>query len=621
MCADTSRDDDVSVKLIPHSNGRSRNWYVDIFVPASLQDIAGFDRTRRSTRTADRVKALAEGARIEAELRADWANKKQKQEEETRTSTKVPLPEGSLFIELAPPTEYDSPGRPTSLSPSLIRRICALRAADWEKTLREDRHHNTGNKRDDRLAAKALAREMLPFSRRMERMARTVIARGNVARAWDSVQEMALDYAEDVAYLVAPDDPLLPDLVLAFAETERAAHEVISTVLKGKGAQFEVPDSAGSRLSALVPVYQEYKKDSVDAKSVSKSVSVWKRLIEFVGDISLGDVTAQDIYRFLEDRLRTKDKPWGQSYVDGFVRQALREFFALARTLGHMHTDNPINQLQTTPKISKKEQKERTKPRFPYTAAHINTLFASDWYDPNAAHWRGKMATDVALRYWGPVISLCHGPRVREMTQLVNSDFSVCEDVLLVTIRTEFDDSDERSPEYASQLPERKLKNASARRTIPAHPQLLTLGFAEFVRESQAQHPPGTPLFPSAIPQEGGIAPLWGRAYEQAFLRFVRDTLHFGHGYGNHSFRHLFEDRLRDAQLIHGAWPQGLGEFVSGRRLPRAIDRDIFRQQSSAIDYGNGYIATHIQRFVAQIAFEGVEFPPPYHEWLANRVS
>ncbi|WP_233850931.1 hypothetical protein [Paraburkholderia sp. HD33-4] len=570
-----------------------------------------------STRPA-RAQTLASDTNIEAGSRAGRLVRAEN-EQGTQVPTKSAAPGESRPPGLPRPQEYDSPGKPTALSHSVVTRICAMRMADWEKTLHDDRNINTGDKARDRIAAKELAREMRPFSRRMERMTRTVIARGSAARAWDSLKELALEYAEDAAYLVAPDDPLLPEFVLAFAETERAAHDVIAAILDGKGAKFNVPESSGALLSAMIPVYVAHKSRSVDAKSVSKALSVWNRLIAFVGDIPLDNVTAHDIYRFLEARLNTDQKPWSQGYVDGFVRQALREMFALARTQGRMHADNPLHHLEVTPKISKQERKERTKPRFPYTVAQVNALFTSDWYDPNATHWRGKMATDLALRYWGPPISLCHGPRVREMAQLVNSDFTVCEDVLLMTIQIKLDDADDPSSESTLQLPERKLKNESAFRTLPVHPQLLALGFAEFVLESQAQHPPGTPLFPSAVPDEGGKAPLWGRAYEQAFLRFVRDTLGFGHGYGNHSFRHLFEDRLRDAQLLHGAWPAGLGEFVSGRRLPRAVDRDIFRPQSSAVDYGNGYVAAHIERFVAQIDFEGVVFPPPYAEWLGRR--
>ncbi|MBC8738985.1 hypothetical protein F6X40_19705 [Paraburkholderia sp. UCT31] len=621
----------MSVQLIPHPAGRSRNWYVDISVPAALQAVVGKARTRRSTGTADRVKALAEGARIEAELRAEWLAKIAAQEaaaaagptagSAAQAPARPPRPEGSRLVDLQPPQEYDSPGKPTALSRSVIQRICAMRHADWEHTHRTDRAIKTGDEKKDRLAAKELAREAKSFSRRITRMAQTVIARGQAARAWARLEEQARDYAEDVGYLVAPDDPLLPDLVLAFAETELAAQRTISKILSGQAAQFEVPEASGALLSAVIPEYEAHKRGSIEKKSISKSVSVWKRLIAFAGDVPVGDVTAHDIYRFLEDRLHAKVKPWSQSYANGFVRQALREFFALARTQGHMHADNPMNHLETTPKISKEEEKARMKPRKPFTVAQVNTVFASGWYDPNAEHWTGGMATDLGMRYWGPTISQCHGFRVREMTQLVNSDFAFCDGILLVTIQVKLEDADAPSSDSTLQLPARKLKNESALRTLPVHPQLLALGFADFVRENQAQHPPGTPLFPSAIPEEDGEDPLWNRAYEQAFLRFVRDTLGFGHGYGNHSFRHLFEERLRDAQLINGTWPAGLGEFISGRRVPREADRNIFRQQSSAIDYGDGFIAQHVQRFVGQIDFEGVVFPLPYAELLAGRAS
>ncbi|WP_248321605.1 DUF6538 domain-containing protein [Caballeronia sp. Sq4a] len=634
----------MSVKLIPHPSGRSRNWYVDIFVPLSLQAVAGTGRVRRSTGTADRVKARAEGARIEADLRATWlalkaAKTPADSSAQASSGTAMATPTGSDFqpLESPPvldgshsaaskrPDVYDSPGKPIALSPALIRRICAMRMADWEHTHHFDRAIKTGDTDNDRqrdkLAAKELARDAKSFSRRLTRMTRTVLARGQTARAWRSLEENAREYAEDAAYLIAADDPLLPDFVLAFAETERSAQETFAMILSGKAAQFDVPESSGALLSAMIPVYEKHKRGAVESKSISKSVSVWKRLIAFVGDVPLGEVSAHDIYRFLEDRLHAENKPWGQTYVSGFAQRTLREFFGLARTHGHMSTDNPMNQLETTPKISKEEQRKREKRRYPFTAAQLNKVFASDWYDPNARHWSGGMATDLGMRYWGPIISLCHGFRVRELTQLVNSDFAFCDGILLVTVQMVLEATDDPALESTAQLPLRTLKNESAVRTVPVHPQLCALGFADFVREKQALHPPGTPLFPSAIPDENGEDPKWGRAYEQAFLRHVRDRLAFGPGHGNHSFRHLFEDRVRDAQVINGTWPVGLGEFFSGRRLPRAADKAIFLQHSSAIDYGDGYKAEHVQRYIAQITFEGVVFPTPYAEWLARRAQ
>ncbi|MGR5342315.1 hypothetical protein ACPV50_20665, partial [Vibrio astriarenae] len=87
---------------------------------------------------------------------------------------------------------------------------------------------------------------------------------------------------------------------------------------------------------------------------------------------------------------------------------------------------------------------------------------------------------------------------------------------------------------------------------------------------------------------------LWGRAYEQAFLRHVRERLAFGPGFGNHSFRHTIEDKIRDAQLLEGVWPAGLSQFYTGRKLPRDSDKTLLRLQGSEIDYGKGYNPMHM---------------------------
>ncbi|MGF6548066.1 DUF6538 domain-containing protein [Paraburkholderia youngii] len=249
----------MSVSLIPHPSRRSRFWYVDIAVPAELLAIVKQPRVRRSTGTTDLTLARAEGARIEAEVRAEWqelARKAAQASPQHPLTGNTPPPAtnaadaqaSSRLIELPPPPVYDSPGKPTVLSRSVIERVCAMRMADWEKTLHDDRDINTGDKQKDRIAAKALAREMKPFSRRIGRMTRTVIARGNVARAWDDVAEQALEYAEDAGYLVASDDPLLHDFVLAFAETVAAANAVLRSLSRSDPIRNEVLRQATTAL-------------------------------------------------------------------------------------------------------------------------------------------------------------------------------------------------------------------------------------------------------------------------------------------------------------------------------------------------------------------------------------
>lgn len=111
---------------------------------------------------------------------------------------------------------------------------------------------------------------------------------------------------------------------------------------------------------------------------------------------------------------------------------------------------------------------------------------------------------------------------------------------------------------------------------------------------------------------------MWGRAYEQRFVPFVRDVLAFGSGYGNHSFRHTLEDCLRDIQLDE-VWPAGLPQFYTGRSLPSDKDKEFFREQGSERLYGEGFDPNRILRYVEKIRYDNLKHPQPFAVWLDGR--
>lgn len=212
---------------------------------------------------------------------------------------------------------------------------------------------------------------------------------------------------------------------------------------------------------------------------------------------------------------------------------------------GLLEGANAVDDLDVLPSLTSKEEKARRKPRHPFTEGQLSTLFAEDWYRPDSTRWRGKMATDLGARYWVPLVCMFHGNRVREVLQLVASDVAVNQGVSVVQFREEMDG--EQAAMLAAGVV-RSLKNDPSRRVVPLHPTLLALGFGEYVEQRRGEAGANALLFPSSIPKPGGKAPMLGRAYEQAFLRHARDGLAFGRGFGNHSFRHQLEDRIRDAQ-------------------------------------------------------------------------
>ena len=145
---------------------------------------------------------------------------------------------------------------------------------------------------------------------------------------------------------------------------------------------------------------------------------------------------------------------------------------------------------------------------------------------------------------------------------------------------------------------------------------MLELGFLEFVENRRALGGTDALLFPSSEPQPSGENYKLGRAYEQSFLRYVRDKLGFGKGFGNHSYRHQFEDRLRDCQATKGLWPGGMSQQLAGRTRTRELDRDFVAKEGSEALYGNGYSISALAPYYQKVDFADVTFPPPYLIWL-----
>lgn len=366
------------------------------------------------------------------------------------------------------------------------------------------------------------------------------------------------------------------------------------------------------KLSDVTPLYEK-QLSTKDRKSQTTSLSCWSRFVEFCADKLLMKVGTSDVFDFLEYRLNAEVKPWTMTYC-GLVRRRLGEAFAIAKTKG-LCAHNPALELEVLPKIKVSEEKKRKKPRYPYTVPQLNVLFKSAWYDPAASNWRGKMKLDLGARYWIPLLSLFHGFRVREPLQLSVADI-VMEDVALVKIQVDEDGSDAQD----GGLPERRVKTDATKRTVPIHPTLLALGFLVFVQAAR-KHGPNAPLFPSSVPEKSSESPMWGRAYEQRLVPFVRDTLGFGSGFGNHSFRHTVEDALRNIQYRSGAWPAGLSAFYTGRLTPRPEDRGVVHNVGSEIDYGNGGDPNLMLPWIARLEYPGLQLPAPFEQWLAGRPS
>lgn len=218
------------------------------------------------------------------------------------------------------------------------------------------------------------------------------------------------------------------------------------------------------------------------------------------------------------------------------------------------------------------------------------------------------MSQDLGARYWVPLVCLFHGLRIRETLQLHVHDITNG-DTPLITIQTELDKSDRKLA--------RHLKNDATRRTIPIHPELLKLGFMDFVQEAGKWKVNGI-LFPSSLPEPGGENPMWGRAYEQRFVPFLRDTLKFGHGYGNHSFRHTLEKIEFAIYKLMSYGQRGYSNSIQGENSQRFRQKRLFaiRVAKSSTEV---VISKRILPYVKKINYPGLILPPPFKKWIDSR--
>lgn len=452
-------------------------------------------------------------------------------------------------------------------------------------------------------------KEMLPVINR-------ALATGQVAKFHEFLHQLVTGRG----YLLEATDDQWQSLSYEVLKHVQTGYKILAARQQGDLLELPVPSKLPSplpaawdtqstaragRLTDITPLYQDHLQTS-GVKTQTTYLSIWQRFVDYTNNKSLKSVTSADVFDFLKSRLHAPDKPWSYSYTAGRVRRVLSEAFALAKTK-KLIEKNPVVELEVLPKISAKDEESRRKPRFPYKAQHLSDLFKSEWYNPESTAWRGKMKDDLGARYWIPLLCMWHGFRVGEATQLQIHDVDLAHSLIKIQVVEGGNDIG----------PERSLKNAATSREVPIHPTLLKLGFLDFVRTIARSYAKG-PLFPSALPEKDGGSPKWGRAYEQPFLRFMRDTLRLGSGYGNHSFRHALEDRIRAANAQQ-PWPEGLSRAYTGRAQTRSQDRSVIREEGSEQYYGEGYSPNDILRYVQRITYPDVPLPLPFAEWIGGR--
>jgi len=269
-----------------------------------------------------------------------------------------------------------------------------------------------------------------------------------------------------------------------------------------------------------------------------------------------------------EDRRRLSPKTLRNNYIQ------ITALFNLA--MGEKWiSENPVKSKRLSRSF---EDNADSPPRPQFTIEELNRLFRSP------LHMECAQGKERGGRFWVPLLSLFHGFRCNEACQLYTEDVKTVEGITFIAIREEREDGSKC---------EKKLKTKQSKREVPLHPELIRLGFMDFVQERRRDST-SPRLFPELTPGHKGY---FSDAFSKWFARFVELTVGSGCRATMHSFRHQFRDATRAARLPAetvarlAGWEDGEGpasrqmnHYGRGAGYLRTLAEDIAKIEYPGLD-------------------------------------
>lgn len=574
------------------TGGKTNNWYARIYIPQDL--IGHYGKAvefKKSLRTRDKLLALCRAADYFKEISQDFLNKRAELAEQERRLETLPTPEKTV------------------LDKNLITKISMLRLGDLVGM--DDDIRNGEQEWDD----------YEDFVAERLKLVKSVVSRRRQSPDWDTFSEECLDAADSYGYAVSLTDPSFDEFILAMAKAEKRAYDLMTARNEGESAEI-TDEEVGIVLSRVVVDWWNEPNWLEDEKTRKTYLSRISNFVEFVKDKPITAVERSDIYAWYKKLLFEQ----GLSNVtvrDGYS-PALKSLFNFAVNTGQYGMrENPAMDV-AFPKLTKQQQLERSRPRYSFPTSYMNAFFASWWYA--GKNVRGGKSSDVFIaggaRYWLPLMAMVQGLRPEEICQMTLLDVGPQSGVFSLNITDEGE--------------EQQLKNQHSKRWVPVHPVLLQLGFVNYVsleRKRQGVPEPEDVFqarqpgqLPQGYPKAGALFPELHTHYQRKanaigklFNEFIHNKLKFENVYVLYSFRHTWEDRLRDAQAKDGAWPPGLAFQLSGRsRMNNSAGKQVSREEEegSSIHYGNGYTPAAMLPYLSQLDYSDVTLPVAWADFI-----
>jgi len=328
------------------------------------------------------------------------------------------------------------------------------------------------------------------------------------------------------------------------------------------------------------------KEKKWSAKTEAARHTQIKQFLEICGDKPLNQYTQDDI-RELKSTLRAlppqshgKKQFKGMTKLqiaakarelgmEGLSTESVRQIMtSVSMVFGWTRTERRsslVNIVQPMIPLPSTGGNKRDK-RHGFTSDELQKLFAAPVFSgvKSEADWfhAGNVTMHHTGRFWVPLLALHAGARLMEAVQLVREDVGREGGIWFIDINE--DDDNETG---------KRVKNESSIRRIPLHPELVRLGFVDFVKT----RPAGSRLFPDiAI----GPTTQRHRHASKMFNKLLASAGIKGPKKVWHSLRHSFEQACRDSRVdsavmdqLQGHSQKGMrGNYGEGYKLPELND-------------------------------------------------
>jgi integrase len=483
-----------------------------------------------------------------------------------------------------------------SLSDHEIKRIAAYHFASM---LSEDEGHRAGDWED--------TAEYGLSERRFSKLNETIqialagsedgLARGDISVIGDVLDELL----EVHGFTLDPRDEAYRKLGMAVLRVHVQA--LRDTEARSQGVPIETPatplptkqtdNSGGGTLTAAFKGWA--KAQAPSPSSLREYQHAVDRFTELHGDMAVVAIKRSHVLAFREalqdipprrtGELRNATLPalveWRQTHINaprinaGTVNKLLGGVQAVARWArdnGLIDDDTPW-----ADPFANMRLEENDPDREPWETEDLVKLMAS----PVFAKGERPKAGGGEAAYWLPLLGMFTGARLGELAPLQVSDVQqdAGSGVRFLAIRENEEDG-------------KRVKTSSSIRAVPIHPELVRLGFLDYVRKA-AKRGANAPLFHELKPgPKGSMAEGWSKW----FGRYIR-----ANGIAKpvfHSFRHGFKDELRAAKVSEDM-NDALTGHSGGGTGRRYGAKDMLRR----------YGAEALADAVAKVRYPGVTLP------------